>query len=234
MIYRIKILIFLSAMSFAAYAQERETRSLAPFSRVEFEGRGELHLHYGDESAAEIEVSEEGTLQQVKTSVSGNTLHISYDKEGKTFPIEPKVYVFLTSQQLEAVRVAGMIAIQTEEPITGRRFSLQVEGVGKNYLDVAVEKLLVSCAGAANIYLSGQVNDQEIVLDGTGTIDAFKLMSKRTVAEVNGTGSLLVNTTESLTADANGFGAEIRYRGQPKKKTINKSGFVRVKEDRGH
>lgn len=214
------------------FAQERETRPLSDFTHVEFAGRGNLYLIPGSDVKAEIEVTDSGELQKVKTWVSGKTLHIEYKKnDDKVLPIEPKIDVYLTYSQLEEVSVAGIVNVQTEQPVSGRFFSFHVEGMGKNYLDVEVEELYISCAGTANIYLSGMAENQEIVLDGTGTIDAYKLKSNRTVAEVNGTGSVLVNVEESLVAEANGFGAEVRYRGNPQKKVINKSGFARIKRD---
>ncbi len=214
-------------------AQDKETRSLDAFTRIELEGRANLYLSFRPDSAPTLEIEvEEGEMQKVKTWVSGHTLHIQYKREeDQVLPVEPKMDLYVNYQQLEAIRVAGIVNIETQEPVQGRNFRLEVEGMGKNYLSLAVEQLQVECSGTADIYLSGSVDMQEIILDGTGTIDAFELISQRTIAEVNGTGSLLVNAEESLEAEANGFGAEIRYRGNPKNKIINKSGFVKVKRD---
>lgn len=228
-----KLLILMLCLSVQSlFAQERETRPLSDFTHVEFVGRGNLYLIPGNDAVAEIEITDSGEMQKVKTWVSGKTLHIEYKKnDDKVLPLEPKIDIYLTYQQLEEVRVTGIVNVQTEQPISSRFFSLNVEGMGKNNLDVEVKDLEVRCAGTANIYLSGKAENQEIMLDGTGTIDAYHLKSNSTTAEVNGTGSVLVNVEESLVAEANGLGAEVRYRGNPQKKVINKSGFARIKRD---
>lgn len=227
-----KLLILILFSAHSMWAQERETRPLPAYTQVEFTGRGNLYLTPGGDAMATIEITDDGELQKVKTWVSGKTLHIEYKKnENKVLPIEPKIDIYLSYQQLTEVKVAGIVNVQTEQPISGRFFSFEVEGMGKNNLDVEVEELEIRCAGTANIFLSGKAESQEIVLNGTGTIDAYNLKSTNTVAEVNGTGSVLVNVVESLVAEANGFGAEVRYRGNPQKKIINKSGFARIKRD---
>jgi len=226
---QLSFLLLLAALSL--HAQQREQRSTDPFNAVVFEGRGELILTPAKEPALEVEAKEGVDLTKLKTYVKGRTLHISYDRDDSDiFDLYPKVTVYLYYNDLDKLTCQGIVDARTTEPIVSGTFHFTAEGVGSNRLHVNADRLTVELAGTVNLNLEGTAYREVILMDGTGTLDAFALEAQEVAAEINGTGSVFLNASESLFVDANGFGAEVKYKGNPKKKNINKSGWVKIQE----
>lgn len=218
-------------LSFSLYAQQIEQRKIGDFDRIEFEGRGEILLSQSDTPSLELETGDDVNMKRVKTYVQGNTLHISYERENdKVWDMHPKIIVYLTYRDLREINTQGIVDVKTEDPIRSTDFRFIAEGMGNSALIVDVNSIEVNIAGTASIELKGSADRGHLTLDGTGEIDAFQMVSVSVDAEVNGTGSLFVNASERLHVEANGFGAQVKYKGNPKDKVINKSGWVSVKQ----
>jgi len=218
-------------VSFSLFAQQREQRDIRSFNAVNFEGRGELVLIRANMPGIEIEAKEGVDLSKLETYVRNSTLHIAYDRdENDLFDLYPKVKVHLYYTTLEELNCYGIVDTRTTEPIVSGSFHFVAEGVGDNRLQVRTDRLTVEMAGTVNLDLIGSAYREVLLLDGTGTLDAFELEAQEVAAEINGTGSVFLHATESLFVNANGFGAQVKYKGNPKKKKINKSGWVRIED----
>jgi hypothetical protein len=225
-------LIIILMLSPALYAQQREFRQVGDFDEVIFAGRGDLILSKGSGHRMEIEADDGVNLENVITRVKEGTLHIEYmQDEDKLLDIYPRIRVYLTYRQLKSIGTEGIVNVSSEETIRSGYFSFQAEGMGDNVLTLDVENLEASIAGTANLKLSGRAYRKFLELNGTGLLDAFDLETRIAEAEVNGTGTVYLHATEKMVIDANGFGAKIRYRGNPAQKLINKSGWVSIKQD---
>ena len=228
-------LLFLSAaLLWAAplWAQQQHERALADFDQIEFTGRGDLFLYQGNTPSVRIEVSNEADLDRIRTRVQGSTLEIEYRHDDDDWlDVAPKMQVYVTYPALRSLEVTGLADVESPDLIQSDRFNLEVEGMGRIDLRLKVASLRVESAGTANIELSGEADEVRILNDGTGTIDAFELTSKEADVEVNGTGLIRINSTERLQAEANGFGAKVKYRGDPKKTYFDTSGFASIKSE---
>jgi hypothetical protein len=221
--------------SFSLFAQQREFRDIQDFNAVIFEGRGDLILTPAQNVALEVEAKDGVDLSQLKTYVRGRTLHIEYQRNGEdVFDLYPKVTVYLSYTDLDELHCYGVVDARTTEPIVNGQFRYRAEGVGSSRLHVETDRLTVEIAGTANLYLAGSAYREVILLEGTGTLDAFDLQAEEVAAELNGLGSVYVHATESLFVDANGFAAQVKYKGNPKNKNINKSGWVNIKQVASH
>lgn len=223
-------ILFLLLISPSVFAQQIDVRKLAPFDKIQFEGWGNVFLIPGQEEVVEIESKDDLPVTEVRTEVRGNTLYIQYRKnDEEIWKTDPKVNIHITYRTLEAFDAIGVVNLATESPLVAERFRLHMEGTGKKNLEVDVEDLDVTVEGITKMKLSGKAHHQNIVFDGMGKIWAEDLITHTTIAEVNGTGNLYVHATEKLVAEANGFGAKIRYAGNPSQKDIDKAGFVSVR-----
>lgn len=221
----------LCAMHFSLLAQTVEERNISDFDHIVFEGRGDLILAVGNTPSLEVEAADGVDMERIKTYVQGRTLYITYERnDDKVWDMHPKIMVYVSFRELHAIETAGIVNVRTDSPIKNRDFRFEAEGMGKNYLEVEADHLEVAIAGTADVELVGTVKRGDLLLDGTGKLDAFALEAQRINAEVNGTGSLFVYATESLHVEANGFGAQVKYKGNPEDKVINKSGWVSIKQ----
>ncbi|MDF9799470.1 hypothetical protein OKW21_004733 [Catalinimonas alkaloidigena] len=224
------LLCLTTLLSFSLCAQNLEQRKISDFKSVKFEGRGDLILTEGNTAALELEAGDGVDLSRVRTYVQGNTLYIKYDRDDEVWDMHPKIIVYLSYRSLHEISAAGIIDVRTESPIRNSSFSFIAEGMGKSNLEVAVDRITVQIAGTADVKLRGIVNRGSLILEGTGELDAFDMKAASIDAEVNGTGSLFVYATERLHVEANGFGAQVKYKGNPADKVIDKSGWVSVKQ----
>ncbi len=224
------IILALLLISPAAFGQQIDVRKVDSFRNIEFEGWGNVYLIPGDEELVEIESDDDLPVTEVLTKVQGNTLYIQYRVDDENIMgTEPKINVHITYRKLERIDAIGLVNVATESPIVGRELRIHVEGLGKKYLEVEVNDLDVSVEGVAKMRLTGRADRQHILFDGIGKIWAEDLVTRTTTAEINGTGNLYVHATERLSAEVNGFGSKIRYKGNPKEKDFEKAGFVSVR-----
>lgn len=227
----LQITFWLLLLSFSLHAQQRQQREITTFDRVIFEGRGELILSPADRPGLEVEAKDGVDLRQLKTYVEDRTLHIEYNRdEDDILDLYPKMTVYVSFTELEELHCYGVIDARTTQPIINDNFYYKAEGVGNSRLQLEADRLTVEIAGTADLYLSGKVYREVILLEGTGTLDAFDLEAEEVAAELNGLGSVYVHANQSLFVDANGFAAQVKYKGNPAKKEIRKSGWVNIKQ----
>ncbi|MEM6844277.1 MAG: head GIN domain-containing protein [Bacteroidota bacterium] len=213
-------------------AQYEKDIDLESFDKVEFIGRGELVLYKGQNPHLRIETSDREDLRQVKTEVRGRTLCISYrQNQSDWIDIAPKVKAYVTYAALRDLKIVGLVQVFSEDVVRADRFRVAVEGMGRMEMKLDISRLDVESAGTANMYLSGKADEVTILNDGTGTIDAFDLVCQDADVEVNGTGTVQIHASERLRAEANGFGAAVKYRGEPKRTYFDKSGFSSIKAE---
>lgn len=198
--------------TYSLQAQNQEDRALSNFDQIEFTGRGDIFLYQGDDPTLQIKTSSDIDLKRVKTKVVGSTLVIEYDSdEDDWLDVAPKLELYITYPELKGIDITGLAHIESPDLIESDQFVLNIEGMGRMDFALDVAKLEITSAGTTNVNVSGKADAVRIINDGTGTIDAFRLISQEANVEVNGTGTVRVNTTERLWAEANGFGAEVKY-----------------------
>jgi hypothetical protein len=173
-----------------------ETRSVADFNRISFEGIGELVVTQGKEQTLTIE-AEDNILPRIETKVRGQTLQISFDTDRWENIIRPTkpIRFYLTVTDLEALFLSGLGDIEVQ--------------------DIRVESLDVTLSGAGSISLSGSVERQDVNVSGAGAYDAGDLESSTVDVNLSGAGSATLWVTESLDVNITGLGS-VSYYGDPR------------------
>jgi hypothetical protein len=85
----------------------------------------------------------------------------------------------------------------------------------KGSLNVDVKNLDLKIASSANLTISGKADSQTIIVNSSGSLEAFNLVSKDCKIEVNSSGSANINVIENLDAKVNSS-ARLNYKGSPK------------------
>ncbi len=225
------LFLMLTWFQHTASAQVEETRTLTAFNKVHYEGQGSIFLERGTSPSIRIESLSAEHLENVIIEIQDETLYIRYNLHSPGYPVfaRPKLDVYLTYQQLDALTVSGKVRVNANEPIKSHQLDLHAEGFVDLKLELDVYLFQAFVDGNIAMLLSGKTHSQNIHLEGQGTINAFNLESENTIATVNGTGELYVHVKEVLEAIAGGL-SKIVYKGHPIKKAFNKTGKVLIQE----
>jgi hypothetical protein len=107
--------------------------------------------------------------------------------------------------------------------------SLRLGGTGDTLLEnVSTDRLELEINGSGTIIARGKVRELEVILSGSGDVEADELVTEQCVAKLEGAGDITVHTTGVLTAEINGAG-DIVYSGNPLKTIKNINGAGRIK-----
>jgi hypothetical protein len=181
-----------------------ETRAVASFDAIEFEGDARLEISVGEPAEVVIR-GQPGVVKSTLTRVAGNTLHIevgrknwNWSKDRQRLTLQIKV------PQLRSLRLDGGNVVRLKG-FKGGESSISVNG-------------------AASIRASGELDQLTVHLAGAGHADLSRLAANAAKVTVDGVGSVLVNSKESLDATMNGVGA-IFYSGSPRQVNSSMNGF---------
>jgi hypothetical protein len=212
------------------YAQEKETRSLADFSEVSFEGAYEILLKEGEETKIELESTKKISTQEIATIVSNGKLRVKLkDEENKDWK-NTKVRIVLYYKQLNNIENSGVLNLKTEKVLKTDKLSISISGVGNMDLELDVQKLNIDMSGAMNITLKGTATTQDFQLSGAGSVVAFDLIGEKVNVDMSGAGSAKVHATKSLSAAISGVGS-VRYRGNPEKVSADSGMLGKIKPE---
>ncbi|WP_430909071.1 GIN domain-containing protein [Maribacter sp. 2-571] len=166
--------IALTFLTFGIQAQQKETRTLEPFTNVVIKGRVALHLVKSDSNSMTISMKNRFDLKDFTTEVRGNTLTMTYTKKHRK-QHDPKVTVYLDYDRLDRLEMNGMVSVTASETITATRLQIHGDGMVKGDLDLVVSELDVRLEGMCDMKLSGAAENARLDVDGMGKVNALGL-----------------------------------------------------------
>ncbi|MFK7767686.1 MAG: head GIN domain-containing protein [Mariniblastus sp.] len=181
-----------------------ETRQVAQFDKVKFDGIGTLNLSFGETNSLEVS-GDDNLLPMIETTVSDGTLHIR-----PTESINPKsdlVFNVVTSE-LSEVAVAGAADL--------------------NIKDAACDSLKVTVSGAADMTGNGTVTDLAVSISGAGSVSLKDMKSENAKVSVSGAASASVYASKSFDGSISGVGS-ITCHGNPEDVEKSTSGVGSIK-----
>ncbi|MEM9821881.1 MAG: head GIN domain-containing protein [Bacteroidota bacterium] len=225
------LLLSVCGLSSIVNAQLEQTFALPTFNKIHYAGQGSIFLERGSASSARVEAASTDHLENVVVEVQDETLYIRYNLHSPDHPVfaSPRLDVYLTYEQLDAITVSGKVRIDANEPIKTHQLDFHAEGFIDVNLALDVDHFHSFVEGNVSMTFSGKTQSQNIHLEGQGSINAFDLTSHETIATVNGTGSIYLYVKDSLEAIAGGL-SKIVYKGNPVKKAFNKTGKVSIRQ----
>ena len=187
-----------------------EKRQVDNFNEIHLTGNFEIGLKEGPKEQVVI-VTDANLLDLIETEVENEVLVVSSRKKIRS---DQGIKVYVTYQNLEALKSIGASIIKSDAPILTERFELEVPGASLIDLEVDTKDLEILLAGACSVKLKGKAENQSIALKGVGNLEAFDLESRSCEVRVSGMGGVEVNVKENLIARVNGVGS-IKYKGSP-------------------
>ncbi|MGA1978051.1 MAG: head GIN domain-containing protein [Bacteroidales bacterium] len=209
-----------------AAGQEKETRDLKGFSRINFGIAGNLEIKIGPEFSVVLQ-GDKSDLKEVITEVSGESLTIRH--ENWRFSFNEKVDIYITMPELKDLSVSGSGKARILDPVKSADLRFNVSGSGGiATADISSDKLDCRISGSGNIVLGGgSVSGANISISGSGNFTGDAVQVKDLKAGISGSGNCVCNATETLNAGVSGSG-NITYKGNPKiDARVSGSGHVR-------
>ncbi|MGZ7159212.1 MAG: head GIN domain-containing protein [Methanobacterium sp.] len=200
-----------------------QTRDVASFNQIDFNGAGELIITQGDKESVTVQ-ADDNLMNNIKTSVNNNKLTISFDNN-MPVPTQP-VKIYVTVKDLNSINVTGTGLVKSDN-LNVNGLTLTINGAGNSTLNnINAQTLNILLSGAGTITTSGNVNEQNTQISGAGEYNAGNLTSKIATITINGGGKSTVKVSDTLNAIINGAG-QISYIGSPKvTQQINGAGNV--------
>jgi hypothetical protein len=182
-----------------------EAREVSGFSAVTLAGVGQLVIDQSGSESLTI-TADDNLLPYIETSVRGNTLLISI-RNNTTFNDVSALTYHLTVDDLSKLQLDGGGDI-TVTDLQAEDWSLEVNGAGR-------------------ITVSGEVNRQNVEINGAGSYEAAELKSREATIENSGAGGAVVQVSDLLDVTISGIGS-VEYIGDPEvREDISGLGTVR-------
>jgi hypothetical protein len=232
----IKILLFVFMIIFASTACivpfapklvrgsgdiTKESRDVSGFDEIVVTGAGTVIITQGVSESLTIE-TDDNLMKYIETEVTGNTLEIGFTRDTAFSPggggkmLEPSEgFVFTISViNLKAITLSGAARVEVDKLKTGG-LDIVLSGAGDVDLDdLNADSLGVVVSGAGDVQVIGNVETQNVRLNGLGRYQAYDLKSKVADVTISGAGGAEVWVTEVLDVVISGAG-DVRYYGDP-------------------
>lgn len=221
-----------------------ESRSAASFGKIDAEG--DFMIIYKKSSISSISVSaDENLMPYIETTVDGGTLKIKA-KSGYLPVGSTTLIVRVSSPAVSDLSLLGS-GLLSADTLTGTNFASDLNGSGAIAIryakgDKMVSTLLgagsqeiggqwnyVDCnlEGQGNYDLTGKSSNLKLVVDGSGTISAYPLITSQANVNIIGAARCYISVNQSLSVKIDGSG-KVLYKGTASQidKTITGDGSV--------
>lgn len=191
------------------------TLTLAGFERVSINGPGEVNLVQGGAESVVIQ-AEDNVMPLILASVEEGTLVIRYKKSGKKPLVRPTrpVLVTVTARKVSGLSVSGSALMRTQK-LTADKLRLDIKGTGVLAIgELRADFLETYIKGSGSITVSGHVDQQSLVVAGSGEFRGGELYSKSAEASVGGSGAGILRVSDRLDVLIKGSGL-LSYYGTP-------------------
>jgi hypothetical protein len=168
-----------------------ETRAVAPFDRIEVDGRTNVTVRAGATQTMSLRGGDR-VLENLETRVRDGAL--VFDARDEGLNDDHEVDVTITVPRLRAVEARGAGSIEL--------------------VNLASEALELRTTGASDFTASGRVDRLSATVEGAGELDLGDLEARDATVRIEGVGDAEVTVWEELHAVITGVG-DIEYRGNP-------------------
>jgi hypothetical protein len=204
------------ALFFSSYSlpslRADEVRNLAPFDGIGISISADVFYIQGNSHEIRIE-GNESDIKDLITEVKNGFLEVKYDGwRGR----HSKLTLYITSEELERVKVSGSADFMVEKPLRSDEMELGLSGSGKirfSKLDSDEVEVAISGSGSAEID-TGSADEIDIKISGSGKLLAERFEVSECDATISGSGGVRITVQDELNARLSGSG-RIHYGGNP-------------------
>jgi hypothetical protein len=216
------VLLAFAATSFAAFAQQRETRPIAGFDAVEVGGGIDLDLRQAQEFLVEVET--DGDLADIVTELRDKTLVIRRQRSRSFFQWnDDDARVHVTLPMLVALTASGGSDARTQGNFASENLKLAASGGSDLTIAVSAGSLEATASGGSDLRLSGSARAARIRSSGGSDLDASQLTAEQVDVDSSGGSDVMIAVRNSIVGSASG-GSDVIYSGDPRTVDVEASG----------
>lgn len=200
------------------------------FNKLNITTVGNVFYTQSKDGKTSVEIyGPDNIIDLIDASITDNTLVLSMQHKNKVRNVK-KMKIMITTPELNGITFNGVGNVNIDEGLTTSILSVNQHGVGDvNINSLVCEEVTVSSTGVGNTKVNGTAKMASLSARGVGNIEAEDLEADKVTASSQGVGNISCYAKESIAASATGVG-NIRYKGSPQDKQINKSGIGSIKQ----
>jgi len=186
-----------------------QKRSVSGYHGVSVSGSIELFLTQGNEESVVIGADDTKWRNRVITEVNDGILHIYLDHKNKIqidWPNSKKIRAYVSVKNIDYLSSAGSGKVHTEGSLKSDKLKVDISGSGNIDAGFAVTDLTVGLSGSANADFSGNAENSDFHISGSGNIRGYDFKTAFCKASISGSGNVKITVTKELSAHISGSG----------------------------
>jgi len=199
-------------------APKEDVRQLNAFSGIGISVHADVFYTPGNSHEIRIE-GDDRDVDELITEVRDGFLQIKYD-DWRTK--RSKLTIYITSKELDAVKMSGSGQFKSGEAITSDEMDLAISGSGDIHFENLIsDEVDVAISGSGNIFLvKGSADEMDSRISGSGELDAERFEVSEFSAAISGSGSVRITAKEELEVKISGSG-KVYYHGTPRVNSVS-------------
>lgn len=234
-------LVLLSVASLAFAQTTTKTLELSEFQSIYVNSNYTVYLKQTNKQEVKVEaLSDIYSLTEIK--VENGVLMINTERKPDNpnksiwakiddIKLNPTMKVYVSVKNVNELQVNGGGKIVSENSIASDNLSLAVSGSGTLDLDIKGKTIKTEISGSGRVILKGYASFNDVVMSGSGSLNAFNLELESSKVKVSGSGLAEINVTNSLDAVVLGTG-NVKHKGNTK--TVTKKQYGSGVVDRAY
>jgi len=210
-------LLFLNSFMMPDIPKE-DVRKLNTFSGIGISVHADVFYTPGNTHEIRIE-GDDRDVDDLITKVKDGFLQVKYD-DWRTK--RSKLTIYITSKELEAVKISGSCQFKSGDPITADEMDLAMSGSGGIMFEkLEADEVDVKISGSGDIELmNGSADELDAKISGSGKLNAETFEVSEFSAAISGSGSVRITAKEELDVKISGSG-KVYYHGTPRVNSVS-------------
>jgi hypothetical protein len=213
--------ISLATLLFTSFSwtgsRAEDVRQLGSFVGIGIGVSADVYYTQGNSHEIRIE-GDDRDVRDLITEVKDGFLQIKYD-DWRTN--RSKLTIYITSSELESIKISGSADFMVEKPFTSDEMELGISGSGGihfNKLNSDEVDVKISGSGNAEI-IDGSADEMDVKISGSGKFKGEGFEVSECDVAVSGSGSVWISVKDELDAKLSGSG-KVHYRGNPRVNSV--------------
>jgi len=221
-------LVLLSIASFTFAQTTKKTLELPEFKSIYVNSNYTVYVKQTNKQEVTVEaLTEIWELTTVK--VENGVLLVNVERKPDSpnksiwakiddIKVKPTMKIMVSVKNINELQVNGGGKIISENSIASDYMSLAVSGSGGIELDLKGNNLKTEISGSGNVTLKGYASTNDIIMSGSGSLNAFSCELETAKVKISGSGTCEITAAATLDAVVLGSGS-VKHKGNTKNVT---------------
>lgn len=186
-----------------------------------------VYLTQGNSQSIKI-MGQKNIIDLINKEAKGGSWDIKVPNK-TNYKTNEKLEIHITLQDVESLNIGGSGSIIGKSQFDNLGdVRMNIGGSGSINMDIEGDEINCNIGGSGSIKLAGNAERLDANIGGSGSINAENLKVRTAKVNAAGSGSVMIDVEDELTATIVGSGG-VKYKGSPKiNKTVMGSGRIRA------